>query len=124
MKAVMPSKLSTMAEVGDVLELGKFLRPGSSAPDKEPFLAFYKKEHPSQIVCLRNGTRALVFCPLSAAVHEQYGIYLIYAIDPKTHRKVKDGRFVFFPDTDQETVIEKGEFPPGLKIKVLTEGIL
>jgi len=51
---MMPQKLSVEAQPGDVLAFGRFMRSGSPARDKEPFIAFRKADDPFRVACMRH----------------------------------------------------------------------
>jgi hypothetical protein len=121
MKAVMPTELCREAVKNDTLRIGRFMRPGSPAPDKEPFYAFHRSKEPNTVSAIRYGAELKIISP---SLPEYDGRKV--KIDTRVHdvRSMKGNlpTLVMFLDTEETMTLEDLPRSPDFRLKLVKVG--
>lgn len=120
MKAKLPQGFGNDIARDDILAFGRFMKSGSPAPDKEPFLAFRKADDPFRIAYKRDMLRLRIMAPLWPQYHGREIVVRQGALSFRT-QKMSESRIVF---ADNRTEMLLNELPLDCKFLVLDEGCM
>ena len=117
MKARMPEKrFGRDAEVGDILCLGRFMKAGSPAPDKEPGLVFRGVNDPFVARYVRFGCVTQVLAPLWSQFDQRCFLLDTRNYDPRSMHKELETRILFL---DTQEVLPLSMLPLDTKFRVI-----